>query len=114
MERRDEGGVGLALAEALIELLAEGGRQASDFTFSNHPGRSIPFKVGDVKGLNAPNARKRGEDRLGQTGAANNELNHGWQDHTDGKGFGRRDSEPVIMKYRHTEDKQLQGSRLTL
>ena len=41
----DLGGV-----EALIELLAEGGRQASGFTFSNHPGRSIPFKAGDVKG----------------------------------------------------------------
>ena len=46
IEPRDEGGVGFAPAEA---LLAEGGRQASDFTFSYHPGRSIPFKVGDVK-----------------------------------------------------------------
>ena len=68
MERRDEGGVGLALAEALIELLAEGGRQASEFAISNHPARSIPFKVGDVKGLNALNARKRGKDRRGQRG----------------------------------------------
>ena len=50
IEPRDEGGVGLALAEALIELLAEGGRQASDFTFSYHPGSSIPFNTGDVKG----------------------------------------------------------------
>jgi hypothetical protein len=51
IEPRDEGGVGFAFAEALIEPLAEGGWQASDFTFSYHPGRSIPFKVGDVKGV---------------------------------------------------------------
>jgi hypothetical protein len=50
IEPRDEGGVGLALAKALIELLAEGGRQASDFTFSYHPRSSIPFKAGAVKG----------------------------------------------------------------
>ena len=50
IEPRGDGGVGLALAEALIEPLAEGGREAADFTFSNHPGRSIPFKAGDVKG----------------------------------------------------------------
>src|ERR1700677_1821001 len=70
IEARDEGGGGYAPAEALIEPLAEGGRQASDFTFSNHPARSIPFNTGDVKGLNAPNARKRGKDRFGQRGGA--------------------------------------------
>jgi hypothetical protein len=63
---RDLGGV-----EVLIEPLAGGGRQASDFTFSYHPGRIIPFKAGDVKGENAANARKRGKDRSGQRGGAN-------------------------------------------
>jgi hypothetical protein len=76
IEPRDEGGVGFGLAEALIELLAEGGRQASEFTFSYHPGRSIPFKVGDVKGFNALNARKRGKDRFWQSGKGQIDLNH--------------------------------------
>jgi hypothetical protein len=73
----------------LIELLAEGGRQSSDFAFSYHPGRSIPFKAGDVKGLNAPNARKRGKNRLGQRGGRQVDLNHESTKFRDWKlGFG--------------------------
>jgi hypothetical protein len=62
---RDLGGV-----EALIELLAEGGRQASEFTFSYHPGRSIPFKAGDVKGVFEGIRIRNGKNgRDGGTGA---------------------------------------------
>jgi hypothetical protein len=54
----------LGEVEGLIEPLAEGGWPASDFTFSYHRGRSIPFKAGDVKG-----AMRRMREKGGGTGS---------------------------------------------